>query len=277
MAEPKYWGTVKGRILHAIVSEFCDLEETIHVHTSLRLEVIRQAIVELQKTGELSYTDEGLLWVDYPLYKSYESFGMDLFSEEMRGKMPLDTEELDTIEWIYQWKEKNDDTITLHNKHFFLEGELLTEFTNGLLNFSRENVIVVNPFVDVCSTTRILRARARALILNGVKTHSVTTQIVTRSPEADSRDYSRKRKIAWHKELADNGVDIYYNDLVHAKIILIDDVVAINSSMNLIGTSVGSQSWESGIITFDENVIKSIRNSVFSLMSSNLTTRAHKR
>lgn len=276
MAEPKYWGTVKGKVLNAIVNEFCDLEETIYVNTNLSLEIIQQTIVELQKTGELSYTDEGLLWVEYPLYKSYESFGMDLFSEEMRGKIPLatDTEKLDTKEWIYQWTEKNDDTITLHNKHFFLQGELLTEFTNGLLKFSRENVIVINPFVDICSTTRILSARARALILNGVKTHAVTTHIVTRSPEADSRDYSRKRKIAWHKELADNGVDLYYNDLVHAKIILIDDVVAINSSMNLISASVGSQSWESGIITFDENVIKSIRNSVQSLMSSNLTTRA---
>jgi hypothetical protein len=267
MVEPKYWGTIKGKILNAIINEFCDFEDAIVYETHLPLELIKQAIIELRQTGELSYTDEGTLWVNYPLYKSYESFDLDLLSEEMSRKIPLamDTKKLDTIEWIYQWKEKNDDTITLANEHFFLEGDLLTEFTNGLLKFSRESVIVVNPFVDVCSTTRILSLLPK----NGVETH-----MMTRSPETESNKYFRERKTLCHKSLIDSGVNLYYNDFIHAKILLIDDVVAINSSMNLISTSVGAQSWESGLITYDENVLNAIKKSIHNLISENLTKTA---
>jgi hypothetical protein len=267
MTEPKYWGTIKGKILNAIVNEFCDFEDAMVYETHLPRELIKQAIVELRQTGELSYTDEGLFWVKYPLYKSYENFGLDALSEEMSRKIPLamDTKKLDTIEWIYQWKVKNDDTITLDNNHFYLEGERLTAFTNALLKFSRESVIVINPFVDVCSTTRILSL----LKMNGVETH-----IVTRNPETDLNDYSKKRKITMHKSLAENGVYLHYNDYIHAKMILVDNIVAINSSMNLISSSVGSQSWESGIITYDEIVINSIKNSILNLIKSSLTKTA---
>jgi len=267
MVEPKYWGTIKGKILNAIVNEFCDFEDAIMYQLHLPMEIIKQAIVELKQSGELSYTDEGTLWVKYPLYKSYESFDLDLLSEEMSRKIPLamDTKKLDTIEWIYQWKENNDDTITLANEHFYLEGNMLTEFTNGLLKFSRENVIVVNPFVDVCSTMRILSL----LHMNGVETH-----MVTRSPETESNKYYRERKTTCHKSLIESGVNLFYNDFIHAKMMLIDDVVAINSSMNLISTSVGAQSWESGLITYDESVLNSIKKSIQNLMSSNLTKTA---
>jgi hypothetical protein len=265
MAEPKYWGTIKGKILNAIVNEFCDSEDAVVYETHLPLETIKQAIAELLQTGELSYTDEGTLWVKYPLYKSYENFSLDSLTEEMSSKIPLimDKKKLDTIEWIYQWKTKNDDTITLDTKHFFLKGGLLADFTNDLLKFSRESVFVVNPYVDVCSTTRILSL---------LKTNGVKTDIITRNPETERNDYSRKRKINWHKTLVEKGVNLYYNDLIHAKMFLIDDIVAINSSMNLFSASVGSQSWESGIISFDETVLHSIRNAIQSLMTSEMTT-----
>ena len=162
-------------------------------------------------------------------------------------------------------KPKNDDTITLDTKHFFLEGDLLADFTNDLLKFSRESVFVVNPYVDVCSTTRILSL---------LKTNGVKTAIITRNPETDRNDYRRKRMINWHKTLVEKGVNLYYNDLIHAKMFLIDDIVAINSSMNLFSASVGSQSWESGIISFDETVLHSIRNAIQSLMSSEMAARA---
>ena len=46
MVDPKYWGTVKGQILNAIVNEFCDFEEAIRYETHLPAEIIKQTITE---------------------------------------------------------------------------------------------------------------------------------------------------------------------------------------------------------------------------------------
>lgn len=267
MTEPKYWGTIKGQILNIIVNEFVTQEEGLHYYTHLPLEIIKQTIKELMQTGELSYNSYGELWVQYSLYKEYEEYGFQKISDEVLKYHPLvsDTKKLDIIEWIYQWKEKNDPSISLDNKHFFVEGDLLTEITNGLLkNIAQENVIIVNPFVDVCSTTRILSV---------LKMNGVNVDIITRNPETDDHQYSKDRKKECHKDLLKNGVNLFYNNYVHAKMVLIDNRIAINSSMNLTGTSVGSQSWETGVITYDENNIQSISKSLLSLLRSNLTIR----
>lgn len=65
--------------------------------------------------------------------------------------------------------------------------------------------------------------------------------------------------------LDQSGVHIHCNGHgdhgVHTKII-VDDEIAIVSSMNLIPTSKGGSSWETGIVTCDSKVVDSIAASV---------------
>ena len=264
MVEPKYWGTVKGQILNAIVNEFCDFEEAIKYETHLPAEIIKQTINELLQSGELSYTDEGTFWVEYTLYKAYENRGLDSLEEEMSSKIPLimNTKKLDLVEWIYQWKEKTYENLSLGPKHFYLEGELLTNFTNSILKVAKENVVIVNPFVEVCSTSRILGL---------LKMHGVNVMVVTRDPNSEYNEGSKQKKQVSHKSLKENGVLVLYNDFIHAKVILVDNSIVINSSMNLISSSIAGQSWETGMISFDDEVVESVKKSVTELLSSNLT------
>lgn len=267
MVEPKYWGTVKGQILNAIVNELCDFEDAIRYQTHLPKDIVRQSINELLQTGELSYTDEETLWVEYDLYKSYENKWLDNIEGEMSSKIPLliNTKKLDYVEWIYQWKEKNHESLSLDPKHFFLEGELLTSFTNSLVKIAKESVIVINPFIEICSTSRILGL---------LKKHGINVLVITRNPESEFNESSKQKKQIAHDSLTKSGITLLYNDFIHAKVIIIDNFIVINSSMNLISSSIAGQSWETGMITFSDDVVESVKKSVVELLTSNLTTKA---
>jgi phosphatidylserine/phosphatidylglycerophosphate/cardiolipin synthase-like enzyme len=80
---------------------------------------------------------------------------------------------------------------------------------------------------------------------------------------------SQLRKLAelnfCHDELMQSNVVLKYNNSVHAKLVIVDREVAVISSMNFIPTSSGGSSWEAGVVSIDEAVVKSVVKSIMNI------------
>ena len=82
--------------------------------------------------------------------------------------------------------------------------------------------------------------------------------LVTRPP---SNDISR-----WtHQTLLRSELYVLYCKGLHAKIILIDDTLAVVSSMNFLQRATAGLSWEAGIVTFEKNAVTEIKNAITKL------------
>jgi hypothetical protein len=72
-------------------------------------------------------------------------------------------------------------------------------------------------------------------------------KIITRRPNSkDDKEYS---KLECQGLLRKNGVSIHYDNTIHSKIIVIDQKIAIVSSMSIYSGSTGGGSLEAGIVT----------------------------
>lgn len=142
------------------------------------------------------------------------------------------------------------DHIDLKNKHFYLEGRFLDDFSKEIISHAKGEIIVVNPWIRDCDLSDTLREAAES---------KVSVTLVIRSTDDSS-------EINYHNVLKKSGVQIYTNNKVHAKLIVVDRAVAIASSMNFIVQSSGGQSWEAGIVTIDPDVVEVIVNSVLKII-----------
>ena len=70
-----------------------------------------------------------------------------------------------------------------------------------------------------------------------------------------------------------SGVQILYNDYVHAKLLLVDDLVAFVSSMNFTSSSSGGKAWEAGVITWQQGIVNSILNSIKNIIEDTDTKK----
>ncbi|MHA1278507.1 MAG: phospholipase D-like domain-containing protein [Candidatus Helarchaeota archaeon] len=86
--------------------------------------------------------------------------------------------------------------------------------------------------------------------------------MITRSPDSEKEGFGRDSKKAYHQVLDECGVKVYYNDYIHAKLLMVDDLLSVVSSMNFHSGSSGGRSWEAGLITWEEGVINSIVKSI---------------
>ncbi len=80
------------------------------------------------------------------------------------------------------------------------------------------------------------------------------------------RPPDNKDDTAYHNYLREEGIKIYQNNYIDAKIIVIDRALAIVSSMNFIPSSSSGQSWEAGLVTIDPSVLEEIIDSVLELI-----------
>ena len=107
--------------------------------------------------------------------------------------------------WTEGWLRIHKSDITLEKAHFYLEGYLLDAYVKFLITKAKETIIVVNPFLDMITPTKLLIEATR-------KNKRVV--LVTRPPNKTStRNY--------HKELSDSGVTVLYHRNLHAKILLL--------------------------------------------------------
>ncbi|TFH09406.1 MAG: hypothetical protein E4H14_04465, partial [Candidatus Thorarchaeota archaeon] len=61
-------------------------------------------------------------------------------------------------------------------------------------------------------------------------------------------------------KLKEAGIELVYNETIHAKVIMVDDSVVVVSSMNMYAHSSGGGVWEAGIVSWDTDTIESIQH-----------------
>lgn len=244
--QPRYWGSWKGRVVKAISIDRAQTWNELRDHTGLSGNTLNKVLSELYDAKAIRKEDDGRYWVSKELYKSYR----DYFEEEETAKESVsieitEEEQKDLVSWIDDWRDVKGLDFSLKPGHFYLEGRYLDDLSKEVIVNAKREVIVVNPFVDKCDLSNTLREAAK----KGKK-----IRLVTRPPTEE--------KIPFHKTLKENGVRIFHNDDVHAKLIVVDRRVAIASSMNFYAASSGGKSWEAGIVSHHDQVVETIVRSI---------------
>jgi len=258
---PKYWDSVKGDILHSIVAASCDSYqwgdiESIDVYYLTQSLPLPEAEIvvnlrELVRDGDVICENETMFHLRPELMKEYYEYSEYLMTIDYDDDR-LDELQVPPIEhwnitlWTNSWLLMHQPDLTLEKAHFYLEGYLLDAYVKFLITKAKETIIVVIPFLDMITPTKLLIEATR-------KSRRVV--LVTRPPDKTStRNY--------HKELADSGITVMYNRNLHAKLLLFDDEIAIVSSMNLLVGATAGFSWEAGLITLDKKTVDRIKESI---------------
>lgn len=152
---------------------------------------------------------------------------------------------------------------SIKHNHFFLDSKHLSYFTQKLLDKFQRNILVVNPFVDRAGLGTALRNAAKK---------GIETTLITRAPKRKSK------RDDFHQTLIDAKVQLFYSGEdpggVHSKLTIVDDEVAIISSMNFTSNSEAAVTWETGIVTTDKEVVESVLESVRELRDQDETKPA---
>ncbi|MGB8780469.1 MAG: phospholipase D family protein [Candidatus Bathyarchaeia archaeon] len=155
------------------------------------------------------------------------------------------------VKWIAQWKEIRNLDFSIEHEHFFLERRHLDDFSKELISHAKFDVLTANPYIQDCDLSNTLIEASK----NGIN-----VQIITRPPEDKHPEYLKKRQ-DYHSKLKQEGISLFYDAKVHAKLIVVDRAIAIISSMNFFADSSAGVSWEAGIVSTNQEVVNSIANS----------------
>ena len=238
-------GTRKGKVIKAILLKDRPLEWVeIQDLTGLTEKSLNYALFELIDSKEVHKIEDSSKPV---LYK---------ISEEIAKahRILIKSRRSELITWIRQWKRVKKLTFSLENEHFFLEGRHLDGFSKELISNAKSEVLVVNPFIQECDLSNTLRE---------IKKKGVDVQIITRIPQDKNPEHLKKNR-DYLAKMKQDKISIIYKKKVHAKLIIIDRVVAIVSSMNFFAESSAGVSWEAGLVSIDPDVIESVVKSTLS-------------
>jgi hypothetical protein len=229
VAEPQFWHQWKGSIIRAIVLNGLYTKNEILKRTQLEEERFEQALGELLQMDILTkMKNDRFLVSSSELTNEYRNFFKNV-QETL-------------IKWVNQWREQERVMYRrTEPNHFFLEDKLLYEFSEKLIEHATVEILVANPFVQRCYLSDSLME---------ISKKGVNVKLITRSSSK------------YINELSNKGVSITYDESVHAKLITVDDRVGIVSSMNLFANSSGGGTWEAGLVTIEEDVVKSIARSI---------------
>jgi len=255
--KPKYWGSWKGRVLKAIVINGAKTWLEIRDLTGLSEDSLNVALSELYTAGVLEKNPDGTYWVKHDTYREYKEF-FERLRTSLKGMITdlymavkfSDEKQKELINWINQWRKVKRLDFSLENKHFFLEGRYLDDISGELISHAKSEVLVVNPFVQSCDLSNLLR---------DVSKQGVEVTLITHRPNKEDRE-------KYHRYMKNDGITINYNKSAHAKLITVDRAVAVVSSMNFYSGSSGGAQWEAGIISVEEKVVESIVDSILRLL-----------
>ena len=279
-AAPRYFGSWKGLVLKAIAVDGARFWGEIQMTTGLEPEELNLALYELFQVDVLSKRED-VYWIeDYELYTAYVEYYSQVRGpsthRETDGPVisPENREKLD--HFLAYCRENrhisrkavmqpvlasaiNHMDFSSCAEHFFLEGDSLDRLSKDVIDSCEKRVVVVNPYVDKCGLSDKLREACSS---------GKEALVVTRSPGLDNAGRARDQKWAYHRGLQESGVQMFYNDYVHAKLMVVDDLVAVVSSMNFISSSSGGKSWEAGIVTWQHRSVEFISNSINDIVKS---------
>ncbi len=261
--KPKYWDSWKGQILRAIIFDAADHWKDVREKSGLSQNQMLKAVKELRNSETIAYEEiEGIKRfriIDHELKRQYQSNPVEQVTK------PEKEQTSEHIDWIKQWISTAGVNVSLDNHHFFLEGPNLTDITRRLMDRAKASIVVVNPFVDGATLGTALRSAAK---------RKVEVSLITRRPKRDPERWE------FHKTLIAEGVDMYYSGRkggaggVHSKLVIVDNEVAIVSSMNFTRNSE-NDTWETGIVSIDKRVVDSVATSFSNYTGENETVSAN--
>lgn len=206
--EKYFWATWQGRIIRAIVLQRAFVVDRIFEYSRLDKQAFDKAYSELLIRKFIEEKEDGRVFVTKQIYKQCMGF----FAEQ----------QTELAKWVQEWrKEHRIDPILCNNiTHFYLVDKSLSQFSDSLIEHAQFDIFVTNPFVKRCFLSDTLMAMSEK---------GVSVCLSTRNVEPQQ----------YKNELLAKGVKILYDDSIHAKIIVVDERVAIVSSMNFYaGSSV---------------------------------------
>ncbi len=267
---PKYWETWQGKVIKALVlhgQEPLSFNKLME-ETGFQSKGLLRALAPLRQANVISYEGKNYLLVDEQIRREWTKFLATNISSNSEQKIqPIVTvalkqdqskvsiKETDLVQWLMQWREMRNLCFPVESKHFFLEGEYLDELARVLIDRAKHQILVTNPFIDSCHLTKTLE--------NAVL-RRISVKVVARRPK-DTVEDTTKREC--QTSLKKAGMRIHYDNQIHAKIIVIDDKVAIVSSMNLYSASSGGFTKEAGIVSIDEKVVATVSKYILEILS----------
>jgi phosphatidylserine/phosphatidylglycerophosphate/cardiolipin synthase-like enzyme len=266
--EPPHLGSWKGRVLEAIAVHNIRDWNGLFDYTQLNRETLNMVLSELYNLGLISKNeDDGRYWIENSdVYRQYKShfekispvtealIGHENQSNvKLQQAMPKDD---DITKWVIKWRDFKNLTFSLDARHFFLEGTYIDDLSKDLIRQARQEVLLVNPYIEQCHLSNTLIDA----IVNKAKVIAITRPV-------HEEDKFREEKVAYHKSLENEGIQLHYDRRIHAKLLVVDQRIAVISSMNFIVTSAGGSSWEAGIISIDEAIVHSIHKTIHQLLT----------
>jgi len=256
----KHLFTEKGNVISAIVIYGARTLDEIQSILNRRMDDqwtdLHTLIGELIQEGDVSFKN-GEYHVRPALeadYNYYEENMHEWLEPPEEWEYPDDFVEPeqwypDILGSVKSWLKLEKPDIWIRKNHFFLEGHYLDSFIKLIINQAFKTIIVVNPFVDQSTPTQLM-VKARR--------EGRTVVLVTRPQQGP---YYEKL----HKWLREAGISILYYKGIHAKIVIVDDSVAVVSSMNFIKNATAGGSWEAGMVSVDPDTVESVKASITDL------------
>ena len=262
--KPRYWDSWKGKVIRAIALKDAKYWQDIRETSGFTPPVLNRVLAELLNPHVLEKREsEGKqeYWIVSPeLRESYRSYAATVGgAESTEGATDSEILREEHVAWIKEWIRSNELGLSTQGQHFFLRGSDLSEFTRKIIERAKRKIEVVNPFVERSGIGLALRDSAKG---------GRTVLLITRDSPIDARR-------DFHLTLRENGAEVLYNGFdsegVHTKITVVDDVVAVVSSLNFIKSAEAAASWETGVVTFDAEVVNLIVNSIMDLRDQDET------
>jgi hypothetical protein len=257
----KYLGTIKGDILSLIINIGVGDLEGILEYKSMSMDYeeytkseIKQAFDELVKDGELFLNPGGYYDAIPQLVEDYEYYWQNWpdYLEPPYYDDDFPEPEI-TLHGIVKsataWVELQEPKIILKSEQCYLEGHYLDSFIRFIFTRAEKTIIAVSPFFDLSSHIQLLIK---------AKQNGKTAVLLTRPPTGP---YFKKL----HQILADKGLKLLYHNDLHAKLIVVDDLLAVVSSMNFKQRAAAGITWEAGLVTMNKEIVDSIISSLADL------------
>ena len=256
----KYLWTAKGDILGAIINygagDLGDIEEIFEMKTSEYGTGFKEPFNELIQEGDIFLNEHGYYEARPELVEDYTYFEQNMH-EYLEPPIDYDEEYTEQDIKIYpniissvkSWVQLQKPEIVYQNEHFYLEGHYLDSFTRFILTNAFNIIIVVNPFFDFSTSTQLIVK---------AKQNGKTVVMVTRPPRGP-----HFKKL--HETLEKQGISLLYHVDLHAKLIVIDDLLAVVSSMNFQQRASAGITWEAGLVTMNKEIVDSIKSSIADL------------
>ena len=231
LVDTHFWSTWQGRIIRAIVLDHSSEKKIIAEVSKLDEKAFNKGYEELLARKFIEEKKDGKILTNRQLYCQCMSF----FIEQQKA----------LFNWAQEWRnQRRIDPIGRSNpSQFYLVGKSLYQFSGSLIEQAKHSILIANPIIKKCSISESLLEMSQK---------SVNVCILTRKIEPQH----------YNDELIAKGIKICEDESVHAKLIVVDDRVAIVSSMNFYSESSAETSWEAGVATMDKDIVMAISRSI---------------